>query len=97
MFFEIGQQIKEDTHCSQLYCWDDVTLLLKTQPGAPALLGTPCDRGKVCYKGGCRDIDSIGVIPTTRPPITPGPVKGVIQSICDSIDTFVTSIVNIFG
>ena len=93
----IGQIIREDTHCHQLYCWDDLTLLLKTQPGAPALLGTRCDRGRICYKGRCRDRDSIEVTTTMTTPTNPSTISGVIENICNSVNTFVTSIINIFG
>ena len=91
----IGQIIRDYTHCSQLYCWDDLTLLLKTLPGAPALSGTRCDMGRICYMGRCIDENSIG--PTERPTKNPSTVPGVIQNVCDSINNFVTSIINIFG
>ena len=89
--------ITEETHCHQLYCWDDVTLLLKTQPGAPALLGTRCDLDKVCYKGRCQDKSTVEAPTTKRPLSNPSTVPGVIQNICDSINTFVLSLGAIFG
>ena len=91
----IGRIIRDYTHCSQLYCWDDLTLLLKTLPGAPALPGTRCDMGRICYMGRCIDEALIG--PTEKPTKNPSTVPGVIQNVCDSINNFVTSIINIFG
>ena len=94
-FISVGQIIREYTHCTQLYCWDDVTLLLKTLPGAPALSGTRCNTGKICYMGRCQNVESIG--PTQGPTKNPSTIPGVIKNVCDSINTFVTSIINIFG
>ena len=95
IFISVGQIIRDYTHCTQLYCWDDVTLLLKTLPGAPALSGTRCDTDKICYMGRCQNAESIG--PTQRPTKDPSTIPGVIKNVCDSINTFVTSIINIFG
>ena len=97
IMFLLDLTITEETHCRQLYCWDDVTLLLKTQPGAPALLGTRCDREKVCYKGRCQDKNTVGATTTKRPLPNPSTIPGVIQNICHSINTFVLSLGAIFG
>ena len=93
--FQLGQTIREDTHCTQLYCRDD-TKLLKTQPGAGAIFGTKCDGSsgqKICDKGKCKVPDGDGGGGTT--------VQGVIDSICEAANTVVnaviTSITNIFG
>ena len=92
--FKLGQTINDATHCTQLYCWDDVAFILKTQPGAGALFGTTCGIGKICSKGECKEPDVNGGNTTEKPTDT---VAGVIQSICDAVNNLITSIVNIFG